>query len=38
VDLPTAYSVGKAAQEESIEAILWRFFHLSEWIPSYYFV
>src|SRR4029077_6719438 len=28
-DLPTAYSVWKAAEEEWIEAILWRFFHLS---------
>jgi hypothetical protein len=38
VDLgATAHSVGKAAQEESIEAIL-RFVHLSERIPSYYFI
>src|SRR6185503_13596118 len=33
-NLATAHSVGKAAQEESIEAILWRFFHLSERIPG----
>jgi len=45
VDLVTANSdwweisrpVGKSAQEEWIEAIL-RFGHLSEWIPSYYFI
>jgi len=38
VDLATAHSIRKAAQEERIEAILCRLFHLSKRIPCYYFI
>src|SRR6266496_513376 len=38
VDLATAHSIRKAAQEERIEAILCRLFHLSKRIQCYYFI
>src|SRR5438876_965235 len=38
VDLATAHSIRKAAQEERIEAILCCLFHLSKRIPCYYFI
>src|SRR6478752_7965552 len=38
VDLATAHSIRKAGQEERIEAILCRLFHLSKRIPCCYFI